>query len=119
MTIDMDDLPKDPHSIIDRLCIILHPERVAAIAGVDERTVNAWVEGASEPSPASQVALQLADEAVLRMIDRVTPDAVYGWFGGMNPRLGGRAPALVIREAASDPKTWQDVLDAASAFLVD
>ncbi len=112
-------LPSDTRSVIDRLTVILHPERVAAIASVDERTVKTWMAGESRPSRQSELALRLADEAVLELIDRMSPDAVYGWFGGENPRLGGRAPALVIREGYDDPRTRDAVLDAAASFLVD
>jgi hypothetical protein len=112
-------LPSDTSSIVDRLAVILHPERVAAVASVDERTVNAWIAGVGEPSPGSELALRLADEVVLALIDRMSPDAVYGWFGGENPLLGFRAPALVIREGFDDPETREAVLYAASAFLVD
>ena len=112
-------LPSDTSSVVDRLAVILHPERVAAMASVDERTVNAWIAGSGAPSPGSELALRLADQVVLALIDRMSPDAVYGWFGGENPLLGGRAPALIIREGFDDPDTREAILNAAAAFLVD
>jgi hypothetical protein len=112
-------LPRDPRSIVERLAVILHPERVAAIASVDERTINNWIEGYGTPSLDADVALRLADDVVLQLIDRMSPDAVYGWFGGQNPRLGGRAPALVIRQSAADANVREAVLNAAASFLVD
>ncbi len=112
-------LPCDTASLVDRLAVILHPERVAAIASVDERTVNTWITGEGSPSSESELALRLADQAVLELIDRMSPDAVYGWFGGENPLLGGRAPALVIREGYDDSDSRVAILNAAAAFLVD
>ncbi len=112
-------LPSDTLSIVGRLAVVLHPERVAAIAGVDEQTVKSWIAGESAPSHESELALRLADQVVLELIDRMSPDAVYGWFGGANPRLGGRAPALVIRESYDDRESREAVLNAAASFLVD
>lgn len=69
----------------------------------DTSTVCGWVEGTHE-LPSRQVLgrFVVALAAARELGVREEPVGVQAWFLGLNPTLGDRAPAQVLREDDSD-----------------
>jgi hypothetical protein len=92
--------------------------RLVAYLGEAQGTsaVDGWADGKFEPAGAVQARLRLALEAAL------TIEAVDGrrvaraWLQGMNPDLGDRSPADVLREGQPEADGVA-VLGAARAFV--
>jgi hypothetical protein len=84
----------------------------AAIAGVkDAKAVGRWARGADVPREQAAAALENALQVIELLRTQEEDDTIRSWFRGMNPDLGDRPPALVIR---SEP---EHVIQAARAFL--
>lgn len=91
---------------------------VAVIAGVREtQAVHEWAEGTREiRNPEVLPRLRLA-YLVARMISEAESLGVaQAWMQGLNPHLGDRSPALVLRESTVEQQR-QDVFAAARAFV--
>ncbi|WP_460775583.1 hypothetical protein [Microbacterium sp. GXF7504] len=91
--------------------------RLTAYIGGVTRTsiVMAWVEGAAVPDEQIQQRLRDAYRAAVVIVDRFGGTTVSTWFLGMNPTLGDRAPAKVLRE--DEPVTaTREVFAAATSF---
>jgi hypothetical protein len=90
---------------------------VAYIANVSEtRAVRAWADGERTPAPNTDRRLRLAFQ-IATLIDSSEGDGVAAtWFQGMNPQLGDRSPARVLREDRTDEAMAQ-VLNAAKGFV--
>ena len=85
---------------------------VAAIAGTkDPKAVGRWASGQDVPRAQASAALQNALQIVELLRTQEDDDTVRAWFRGMNPDLGDRPPALVIRHQP------ENVAQAARAFL--
>jgi hypothetical protein len=85
---------------------------VAAMAGVrDPKAVGRWIRGEDVPRAQAAAALQNALQVVELLRTQEDDDTVRSWFRGMNPDLGDRPPALVLREQP------ENVAQAARAFL--
>ena len=85
---------------------------VAAIAGVrDAKAVGRWIRAEDVPRAQASAALQNALQVVELLRTQEDDDTVRSWFRGMNPDLGDRPPALLVREQP------EDVAQAARAFL--
>jgi hypothetical protein len=85
---------------------------VAAIAGVkDAKAVGRWARGTDVPRAQAAAALENALQVIELLRSQEEDDTIRSWFRGMNPDLGDRPPALVIR---SEP---EHVVQAARAFL--
>ncbi|GAA1681282.1 hypothetical protein GCM10010977_32390 [Citricoccus zhacaiensis] len=103
--------------IVSGLREILGARLVAYLGGVKEtRTVREWVEGKRSPS-SDLVRRRLRDAyQVAAMLNEVdAPGVVQAWFTGMNPQLGDRAPARLLRDGG--PEAATEVLGAARAFI--
>lgn len=103
--------------IVDDLRVALGAKLVAYIAGVTEtRTVREWADAARRPSPSAEERLRLAHRIVTLIGQSEGEAVVPTWFQGMNPQLGDRSPARVLREDAFD-QAGPRALAAANAFV--
>lgn len=96
---------------------ILGLKLTAYLGSVKEtRAVSEWAAGSREPSAGVQRRLRLALQ-VADAIARVDGDEVArAWFQGLNPQLGDRSPARLLREGDLD-EVGPEVVGAARAFL--
>src|SRR5680860_1562512 len=112
-----DSIRQDMPQIVDDLRRVLGAKLVAYIAAVTEtRTIREWVETARRPSPAAEQRLRLAHRVVTLIRASDGAGIVPTWFQGMNPMLGDRSPARVLREDDFDD-AGPRVLAAATAFV--
>ncbi len=90
---------------------------VAYLGGVKEtRAVREWAQGSRRiQDPEVVERLRLAFRAARLITARDTPGVAQAWFQGLNPHLGDRSPALVLREGAV-AEVGAGVLAAARAF---
>jgi hypothetical protein len=85
---------------------------VAVIAGVkDVKAVGRWARGDDIPRDQAAAALQNALHVVELLRSQEDDETIRSWFRGMNPDLGDRSPALVVRDQP------ENVVQAARAFL--
>jgi hypothetical protein len=85
---------------------------VAVIAGVkDAKAVGRWARGEDIPRAQAAATLQNALHVVELLRSQEDDETIRSWFRGMNPDLGDRSPALVVRDKP------EDVIQAARAFL--
>ena len=80
------------------------------------RSIEGWVEGKTpykDAEPRLRAAFQIA-----RLIQSrdFSPGVIQSWFMGMNPELGDRAAATVLREEEIE-KAGPETLRAARAFV--
>jgi hypothetical protein len=93
------------------------PRLVAYCTGVSEtRAVHQWADDGRTPRPEAAKRLQLLYYVVAMLMTRASPPVAQAWLQGMNPRLGDRAPARLIREGEPSDVA-PDVLDAARSFV--
>jgi hypothetical protein len=106
------------------------PEVAAALRGIlglklcaylgsvkETRAVNEWAEGGREPSEAVQRRLRLAFQLAGAIADVDGAEVARAWFQGLNPQLGDRSPARLLREGDLD-EVGPEVIGAERAFLV-
>ncbi|WP_426517061.1 hypothetical protein ACPPVQ_19575 [Diaminobutyricibacter sp. McL0618] len=107
-------LPFD--DLVTRLRDILGVRLVAYIGGVKSaRSVSSWAEGTGEPGEVDRERLRHAFHAAALLRERYDATTVQSWFKGMNPSLGDRAPAQLLREG--EPMVVaKDVIAAAKSF---
>ncbi len=107
----------EPAVVVRELADILGKKITAFLAGVkDTRTVDAWIAGRPEGRKFDVERLRLALR-IAKMILAVDDKRVaQAWFGGLNPQLGDRSPARLLRDG--DPLVdGEHILSAARAFL--
>jgi hypothetical protein len=89
----------------------------AYIGGVtDPKMVTHWTGGTNTPRALPQMRLREAYQAARLIVDAAGAETAKAWFFCSNAKLADRAPAHVLRTAA----TWEDmreVLPAARAFV--
>ena len=91
---------------------LLGQRLVAVIAGVkDVKAVGRWARGEDIPRAQAAATLQNALHVVELLRSQEDDETIRSWFRGMNPDLGDRSPALVVRDKP------EDVIQAARAFL--
>lgn len=112
-----ESIRQDVPQIVSELRLRLGAKLVAYIANVTEtRAVRAWAEGTRAPSSNTEHRLRLAFQ-IVTLIDRSEGDGIAAtWFQGMNPQLGDRSPARVLREDHDDD-AMAAVLKAAKGFV--
>ncbi|WP_079626112.1 hypothetical protein [Mycobacteroides abscessus] len=90
---------------------------VAYLGGVNKVSiVRQWCAGTGEiADPADIERLRLAFRAASLIISRESGGVAQAWFQGLNPALGDRSPARVLREDNLDTAGRQ-VLAAAREF---
>lgn len=104
--------------VVEALRGFLGARLVAYLGGVKEtRAVREWIEGAREPgSEAVKQRLRDAYYIAAVLAEREAPGVMQTWFTGMNPELGDRAPARLLRDGDPEQSVPQ-VLAAARAFV--
>lgn len=103
--------------IVDELRDALGAKLVAYIAGVSEtRTVREWAEGVRAPQASAEERLRLAHRINALIAQSEGEAIVPTWLQGMNPHLGDKSPARVLREGPFD-EAGPAVLAAANAFV--
>ena len=98
---------------------LLTPRLVAYISGVREtRAVHQWADGTREAKSGEvEDRIRFALQVALLLNEHDAPRVVQAWFQGLNPHLGDRSPARLLREGELD-EFGPLVLAAARAFLV-
>ncbi len=91
---------------------LLGQRLVAVMAGVrDVKAVGRWARGEDVPRAQAAATLQNALHVVELLRSQEDDETIRSWFRGMNPDLGDRSPALVVRDKP------ENVVQAARAFL--
>lgn len=96
---------------------LLGARLVALLAGVREtRAVHEWAAGHREIKSLQTAArLRVAYQAARVITARDRAEVAQAWFQGLNPNLGDRSPARVLRDGDLE-EVGPDVLAAARAF---
>lgn len=86
--------------LVSGLRAVLGAKLVAHLGGVrDTRTVRQWADGVrGVQDPTHERRLRLAYQVAALLGVREPEGVVAAWFEGLNPELGDRAPARVLRE---------------------
>ena len=106
--------PIELPAVVRFLQEVLGQRMVTLIAGVpDAEDVGKWARGGRLPGPEIEIERRLrhAFQVTQRLAATESAETVRAWFGGMNPELADRPPALVLGE---EPAA---VIEAARAFL--
>ncbi|MGH9041021.1 MAG: hypothetical protein ACRDZ3_12400 [Acidimicrobiia bacterium] len=106
-----------PEELVDELRRRLGVRLVALIAGVKEtRAVHEWAAGSRDIRNGDALErLRLAYRALYLITTRDSDQVAQAWFQGLNPKLGDRSPARLLRDGVVD-EVGPDVLAAARAF---
>lgn len=89
---------------------------VAFLAGVKEtRAVHEWADQGRTMHSASEQRLRLAYHVYRLITLRDNDQVAQAWFQGLNPKLGDRSPARLLRDGDLE-EVGPDVLKAARAF---
>jgi hypothetical protein len=103
--------------VVTDLREVLGSRLVAYLGSVGEtRAVQQWAAGDREPSEATQRRLREALSIARLIADVDGPRVAQSWFQGLNPQLGDKSPARVLREGDVDD-VGPEVLGAARTFL--
>lgn len=103
--------------IVAQLRDLLGAKLVAYIAGASEtRAVRAWAEGSRKPNPTTESVLRHAHRVGFQIARSEGEEVVPVWFQGMNPHLGDKSPARVLREGDFEQEAPR-VLAAADDFV--
>lgn len=107
----------EPAVLVKELRELLGAKLVAYLGGVKEtRAVRQWAEGARAISGSDDLQrLRVAYQAARLLAERDEPGVVQAWFQGLNPVLGDRSPARLLRDGELDDVGPQ-VLAAARQF---
>ena len=112
-----DAIRKSSADLAAELRLTLGAKLTAYIGSVQEtRAVREWADGTRQPSAAVTARLRLAHHAAKLIEQRESRDVAIAWFSGINPQLGDRGPATVIREGNPD-EVGRDILAAARSFV--
>jgi len=105
--------------VVKELVDLLGAKLVAYIASVTEtRAVAEWATESREPKDASVPArLRLALRLAKFIAQHDNPQVAQAWFQGLNPQLGDRSPARLLREGEI-AEVGPEVVAAARAFVV-
>ena len=112
-----DAMRLEPAVLVKELRDLLGAKLVAYLGGVKEtRAVRQWAEGARAVSGGEDLRrLRVAYQVARLLAERDTAEVVQAWFQGLNPELGDRSPARLLREGAVD-EVGPQVLAAARQF---
>jgi hypothetical protein len=89
----------------------------AFLSGLDEpKKLALWASGEVLPDPLASGRLLTAYEAAHCLVSVYDEETAQAWFFGMNPRLGDRAPAHVLRQGHRTGD-WGLVIPAAKEFV--
>jgi hypothetical protein len=113
----LDSTPASFPEVVARLRDILGLKLCAYLGSAKEmRTVNEWAGGVREPSEAVQRRLRLALEVAEAIAELDGAEVARAWFQGLDPQLGDRSPARLLREGDLD-EVGPEVIGAERAFL--
>jgi ActR/RegA family two-component response regulator len=106
---------------VDRIALYLQEhlgQRVTAYlsGNRDEKMVGQWAKGRNQPRELVQHRLRQAYLATRLLVECYGDETARAWFFGTNSRLGGEAPALVLRRAET-PEESTPVVRAAFEFI--
>ncbi len=100
-------------AVVAELVDILGATTVAVIGGVTEtRAVQQWT---IDREPQRPHVLRFALQLALMVSSRADRTIAQAWFHGSNPRLGDRAPMMLLR-VKDVGEVQAPLLDAARAF---
>ena len=103
--------------VVGEVCDILGAQLCAYLGSVREtRAVRQWADGARTPSADVQRRLRTALQAAAPIAEADSDAVARAWFQGLNPQLGDRSPARLLREGDVD-EVGPDVIGAARAFV--
>lgn len=106
-----------PDELADQLRRHLGVRLVAFIAGVTEtRAVHQWAEGSRRMNDAAEKRLRVAYHVLGLITSRDSDQVAQAWFQGLNPKLGDRSPARLLREGEVE-EVGREVLQAARSFV--
>jgi len=107
----------DPAALVKELRELLGAKLVAYLGGVTEtRAVRQWSEGTRAVFGGEDLhRLRVAHQAARLLAERDRNEVVQARFQGLNPALGDRSPARLLREGAVD-EVGPQVLAAARQF---
>jgi hypothetical protein len=103
--------------MVKELRDLLGSRLVAFLAGVSEtRAIHEWAEGERKVrSPEVVDRLRVAFQVAKLITARDEPRVAQAWFQGLNPKLGDRSPARMLRDGDLE-EVGPEVLAAARAF---
>jgi hypothetical protein len=103
--------------VVKELAELLGLKLTAYLAGAnDTRTVRSWIDGSRAVRRGDvEPKLRLALHAALLIADEESPRIAQAWFQGLNPHLGDRSAARLLREGDHE-EVGPQVLAAARAF---
>ena len=112
-----DSIRLDPAAIVTELRARLGGRLVAFLAGVTEtRAVHEWASGKRQiRQPEVVNRLRLVYQLVELIGSRDGDAVTQAWFQGLNPKLGDRSPARLLRDGDL-AEVGPQVLSAARAF---
>lgn len=107
----------DPAVLVKELCDLLGAKLVAYLGGVKETwAVRQWAEGTRAVSGGEDLhRLRVAYQAARLLGERDTNEVVQAWFQGLNPALGDRSLARLLRDGDVN-EVGPQVLAAARQF---
>jgi len=106
----------DFSKLVTELTAILGKKLTAYIASVkDTRAIERWMAG-SEPYKGVDERLRFAYRLAKMISDHEGQRVVQAWFTGLNPELGDRVPARLLREENVET-VGPEILGAARSFL--
>ena len=106
----------DFSKLVTELAAILGKKLTAYIASVkDTRAIERWMSG-SAPYKGVDERLRFAYRLAKMISDHEGQRVVQAWFTGLNPELGDRVPARLLREENVEA-VGPEILGAARAFL--
>ena len=106
------DLP----TLVERLAKMMGKKLTAYVGSVsDVRAVDRWMSGTA-PYKETDSRLRLTYHVARMLSDHCGTRVVQAWLTGLNPELGDRSPARLLREGKIDEE-GPKILDAARSFI--
>jgi hypothetical protein len=92
---------------------VLGRQLVAALANVDPKTVDRWIEGQTKPRAESERRLRTAFQIYQLLLSRDSEHTARAWFLGLNPQLDDVSPIEALKE-----NRLREVVVAAKSFTL-
>ena len=111
-----DSIGFEIEDVVRELRDLLGAKLVAYIGNVKEtRATREWAEGARHPNAKTERTLRLAHRLAKQIAASEGEAVVPAWFQGLNPHLGDRSPARLLRDGDFEQES-PAVIAAADAF---
>ncbi|KGJ79267.1 hypothetical protein GY21_05580 [Cryobacterium roopkundense] len=112
-----DSVRLDIGGIVTGLREILGAQLVACLGRVSNtRSVREWAEGSRAPGADVVQRLRTSYYVAGILSERESGTVIQAWFQGMNPELGDKSPAALLRAERLDV-IGPDVVAAARSFI--